>query len=198
MNGPSTTAGQGVRRRDAQASRDAILRAARIMFARYPYTDITLKAVAERAGVSAPLIVKYFGNKERLFAHILSFEEDTEALLDAPLEDLGRHMVTHLLTSQAERNTAPVLRIAFAPLHSSHGEYGEVLRANFRRQVVARLTERLSGPDAAVRAELAMSMLLGLGIMYGIARGEAVRAADIADLADRYSPALQELLSGHR
>jgi AcrR family transcriptional regulator len=168
------------------------------MFARYPYTDITLKAVAERAGVSAPLIVKYFGNKERLFAHILSFEEDTEALLDAPLEDLGRHMVTHLLTSQAERNTAPVLRIAFAPLHSSHGEYGEVLRANFRRQVVARLTERLSGPDAAVRAELAMSMLLGLGIMYGIARGEAVRAADIADLADRYSPALQELLSGHR
>ncbi|OAH12732.1 TetR/AcrR family transcriptional regulator [Streptomyces jeddahensis] len=198
MSGPSATAGQGSRRRDAQASRDAILRAARVMFARHAYTDITLKAVAELAGVSAPLIVKYFGNKERLFAHILSFEEDADALLDAPLEELGRHMVVQLLTSQAERATAPVLRIAFAPLHSSHGEYGEVLRANFRRQVVARLTERLTGPDAAVRAELALSMLLGLGIMYGIARGDAVRAANIDDLADRYAPALQDLLSGNR
>lgn len=90
----------GTRRRDAEASRAAILRAARVLFARHAYSDITLKAVAEQAGVSAPLIVKYFGSKERLFSRVLSFEDDAEALLDAPLEELGRHMVTLLLTSQ--------------------------------------------------------------------------------------------------
>jgi AcrR family transcriptional regulator len=73
MSRLSSTNEPGTRRRDADASRAAIMRAARIMLARRPYADITLKAVAERAGVSAPLIVKYFGNKERLFAQVLSF-----------------------------------------------------------------------------------------------------------------------------
>jgi hypothetical protein len=38
-------------------------------------------------------------------------------------------------------------------------------------------------------------MLVGIGVMQGIARGDAVRAADVADLADRYSPPLQALLT---
>jgi AcrR family transcriptional regulator len=181
------------RRRDADSSRAAILLAARFMFARHAYSDITLKAVAEEAGVSAPLIVKYFGSKEQLFSRVLSFEEDTEALLDAPLEELARHMVTLVLTSQAEGRGAAALRIVFAPLHSGHGD---TLRANFKSQVIARLTARLTGPDAALRAELAAGMLLGLGVMYGIARGDAVRATPVAELADRYSPALQDLLTG--
>lgn len=182
----------GTRRRDAEASRAAILRAARVLFARHAYSDITLKAVAEQAGVSAPLIVKYFGSKERLFSRVLSFEDDAEALLDAPLEELGRHMVTLLLTSQFQGRGAVALRIVFAPLHSGHGD---TLRANFKSQVVTRLTDRLTGPDAALRAELAVGMLLGIGVMYGIARGDAVRTTGIDELADRCSPALQALLT---
>lgn len=189
----TATATPGTRRRDAEASRAAILRAARFLFVRHAYSAITLKAVAEEAGVSAPLIVKYFGSKERLFAHLLSFEEDAATLLDAPLEELARHMVTVVTGSLAENRGAPALRIVFAPLHSGHGD---TLRANFRSQVVARLAARLPGPDAALRAELAVGMLLGLGVMYGIARGDAVRATTAEELADRYSPALQDLLTG--
>jgi AcrR family transcriptional regulator len=192
-NTGSTATAPGTRRRDAEASKDAILRAARLLFARHAYSDITLKAVAEQAGVSAPLIVKYFGSKERLFSRVLSFEEDAGALLDAPLERLGRHMVTLVLTSQAEGRGAAALRIVFAPLHSG---YGDTLRANFKSQVIGRLTARLTGPDAALRAELAVGMLLGISVMYGIARGDAVRSTEVAELADRYSPALQELLTG--
>jgi hypothetical protein len=50
--------------------------------------------------------------------------------------------------------------------------------------------------DAALRAELALGMLLGLGVMYGIARGDAVRGSTVEELADRYAPALQDLLTG--
>jgi len=201
----TATAEQGTRRRDAEASRAAILLAARFMFARHAYSDITLKAVAEEAGVSAPLIVKYFGSKEQLFSRVLSFEEDAVTLLDAPVEELGRHMVTLVLTSQAEGRGAAALRIVFAPLHSGHGD---TLRANFKSQVIARLTARLmeadttgatgatDAADAALRAELALGMLLGLGVMYGIARGDAVRATTVEELADRYAPALQDLLTG--
>lgn len=138
-------------------------------------------------------MVKYFGNKDALFAHVMSFEEDADALLDAPPAELGRHMVRHVLVSQRERGADPVLRIVFAPLH---GEHGDVLRANFRAQVTGKLAARLTGPDAGVRAELAVAALLGLGVMFGIARGAALRAMPVEDVVDRYGPTVQAHLDG--
>ncbi len=182
----------GLQRRDAEATKAAILRAARHLMARHAHTDITLKTVADRAGVSAPLILKYFGNKDALFARVMSFETDAAALLDAPLEDLGPHMVRHLLVGQTERGADPILRIVFAPLQ---GEQGDILRANFRTQVSDQLAVRLEGPDAGVRAELAVATLLGLGVMYGIARGSRLRATAIEDIVERYGPTVQALLT---
>ncbi|MGA5895762.1 TetR family transcriptional regulator [Streptomyces venetus] len=179
-------------RRDAEATKAAILKAARHLLARHAHADITLKAVADRAGVSPPLILKYFGNKDTLFARVMSFETDADALLAAPLDGLGPHMVRHVLLSQSEQGADPLLRIVFAPLH---GEQGDILRANFRTQVTDRLTARLTGPDAGLRAELAVATLLGLGVMYGIARGTEVRATAIDTLVDRYAPAVQAHLS---
>ncbi|MGW6058240.1 TetR/AcrR family transcriptional regulator [Streptomyces sp. NPDC055189] len=189
---PSGACATGPARRDAEETKAAIIRAARHLLARHAHTDITLKAVAERAGVSAPLILKYFGNKDALFARVMSFEADAEALLDAPLAELGHHMVRHLLTGQAEHGADPILRIVFAPLHR---ERGDTLRANFRTQVVDRLGARLTGPDAGVRAELAVGTLLGLGVMYGIARGPQVRGTPIDEITERYAPVVQGFLT---
>ncbi|QJS13583.1 TetR/AcrR family transcriptional regulator [Streptomyces argyrophyllae] len=179
-------------RRDAETTKAAILRAARHLLARHAHADITLKAVAERAGVSPPLILKYFGNKDALFARVMSFDTDADALLDAPLDALGRHMVRHVVSSQRERGADPLLRIVFAPLH---GDHGDVLRANFRAQVTERLAARLTGADAGLRAELAVAALVGLGVMYGIARGPHLRGTDADDLAERYGPAVQAQLT---
>ncbi|MEW2303850.1 TetR family transcriptional regulator [Streptomyces sp. NPDC006655] len=179
-------------RRDAAATKEAILKAARHLLARHAHADITLKDVAERAGVSAPLVLKYFGNKESLFARVMSFDTDADALLAAPLDELGRHMVRHVLESQRDRGADPLLRIAFAPLH---GDQGDVLRANFRAHVVDALAARLTGPDPGLRAELAVAQLIGLGVMYGIARGPRLRESTIADTADRYGPAVQAQLT---
>lgn len=179
-------------RRDAEATRAAILKAARYLLARHAHADITLKAVAERAGVSPPLILKYFGNKDALFARVMSFDTDADDLLDAPLAELGRHMVRHVLASQRERGADPLLRIAFAPLH---GDHGDILRANFRAQVTERLAGRLTGPDAGLRAELAVAAVVGLGIMYGVARGPHLRETDADTVADRYGSAVQEQLT---
>ncbi|GAX54408.1 TetR family transcriptional regulator [Streptomyces olivochromogenes] len=179
-------------RRDAEATKAAILRAARHLMARHAHADITLKAIADRAGVSAPLILKYFGNKDALFGRVMSFEADAAALLDAPLDRLGPHMVRQVLVGQTERGADPVLRIIFAP---RQGDQGDIMRANFRTQVSDRLTLRLSGPDADLRAELAVGTLLGLGAMYGIARGTRLRATPIEDIVDRYGPTVQALLT---
>ncbi|MGW3208460.1 TetR/AcrR family transcriptional regulator [Streptomyces sp. NPDC001135] len=193
MRGVSTPPVPGVSaRRDAEATKAAILKAARHLLARHAHADITLRAVAERAGVSPPLIVKYFGNKDALFARVMSFDTDADALLDAPLADLGRHMARHVLSSQRERGADPLLRIAFAPLH---GDHGDILRTNFRTQVTERLAARLTGPDPGLRAELAVAALVGLGVMYGIARGPHLRETDVDTIADHYGPLVQTQLT---
>ncbi|MFI2205723.1 TetR family transcriptional regulator [Streptomyces sp. NPDC020192] len=195
MSTVSTPPGPDTRapgRRDAEVTKAAILKAARSLLARQAHADITLKAVAERAGVSPPLILKYFGNKDTLFARVMSFDTDADALLDAPLPGLGRHMARHVLASQRERGADPLLRIAFAPLH---GDHGDVLRANFRAQVTERLAARLPGPEPGLRAELAVAALVGLGVMYGIARGPHLRETDVDAIADRYGPLVQAQLT---
>lgn len=192
-SGPAPAAATTVTgRRDAEATKAAILRAARYFLARHAQGDVTLKAVAERAGVSPPLVLKYFGNKDALFARVMSFDTDADDLLDAPLEELGPHMVRHVLASQRERGADPLLRIAFAPLH---GEHGDVLRANFRAQVTERLAARLTGPEPGLRAELAVAALVGLGVMYGIARGPHLRDAAADAVADRYGSLVQAHLT---
>ncbi|WEO99261.1 TetR family transcriptional regulator [Streptomyces sp. FXJ1.172] len=192
VNTPTRPDSHAPGRRDAEVTKAAILKAARHLLARQAHADITLKAVAERAGVSPPLILKYFGNKDALFARVMSFDTDADALLDAPLPGLGRHMARHVLASQRDRGADPLLRIAFAPLHADHGE---ILRANFRAQVTERLAARLTGPDPGLRAELAVAALVGLGVMYGIARGPHLRRSDVDAVADRYGPLVQAQLT---
>lgn len=182
-------------RRDAEATKAGILKAARDLLARHAHADVTLKTVAERAGVSPALIVKYFGNKDALFARAMSFASDAEALLDAPLDELGRHMVRHVLVSQRQQDADPILRIVFAPLE---GERGDLACVNFRTQVTARLAARLRGPDALLRAELAFAALLGLGVMVRIARGDEVRSRPVDDLVARYGPMVQAHLTPNR
>ncbi|MFJ3670969.1 TetR family transcriptional regulator [Streptomyces sp. NPDC090106] len=193
MRAVSTAPPQGAApRRDAEATKAAILKSARYLLARHAHTDITLRDIAERAGVSPPLIMKYFGNKDALFARVMSFETDAEALLDAPTTELGAHMVRLVLVSQSERGADPLLRIVFAPLH---GDQGDILRTNFRAQVTERLAARLEGPEADLRAELAVGTLLGLGVMYGIVRAPHLRASEVDDIVDRYAPLVQTQLT---
>jgi AcrR family transcriptional regulator len=182
--------------RDAEGRRADILVAARRAFGRHAYADTTISQIARAAHVSAPLVIKYFGSKEELFAQVFSFEADADALFDAPLPGLARHMVLHLLAMQAATGRDPILRIAFSRQHQDQGDQA---RANFKAQVVERLAERLPGPDAAdrrLRAEMAVGVLLGLGALGAMVQADELRGLEHQQIADRYVPLLQPLLEG--
>ena len=55
------------RRRDATATRRALLQAARRRFAGQGYASTTVRQVADDAGVNVSLISRYFSSKEGLF-----------------------------------------------------------------------------------------------------------------------------------
>src|SRR5215472_5696881 len=54
------------RRRDPDASRAAILAAAREVFTERGYARATIREIARRAGVTHGLVMRHFGSKERL------------------------------------------------------------------------------------------------------------------------------------
>jgi AcrR family transcriptional regulator len=184
---------RSARPRDADARRAEILAAARRAFARHAYADTTIAAIADDAGVSPALVMKYYGSKEHLFNQVFTFDADATALFDAPLDGLARHMVLHLLATQRGQTRDPILRIAFS---RHHLELGGQARANFRTQVIDALAARLPGPDAALRAELAIGVLLGLGALYATVQADRLTSLAADEVADLYIPLLQPLLDG--
>jgi AcrR family transcriptional regulator len=179
---------------DAGGGRDAIVRAARRAFALRPYAEVTLRGIAADAGVSASLIVKYFGGKERLFHSVADFGPAADALFAAPPEALGRHLVLTLVRARRARRTDPLLRVVFS---LGNRDERTLLRERFREQVTARLAALLEGPEAELRAELVTGQLLGLGATLSLHRPDG--AGDRATperLADLYAPGIQRLITG--
>src|SRR3546814_17701507 len=61
-----------IRKRDATATRAAILTAARDRFIRDSYDSVGLRDISNGAGVDVALIGRYFGGKEGLFPEVLT------------------------------------------------------------------------------------------------------------------------------
>src|SRR3546814_12999364 len=73
-----------VRKRDAAATRAAILAAARERFLRESYDSVGLREIAGDAGVDVALISRYFGGKEGLFREVVAVDKE-EKLIREPL-----------------------------------------------------------------------------------------------------------------
>jgi len=74
-------------------------------------------------------------------------------------------------------------------------ESNRKLRENYSTQMIDTLAGRLSGPDARLRAELAMSMVVGVAIMRRrMMAGHATGTQD--EVVALYAPLVQKLLDG--
>ena len=130
--------------------RDA--RAAMHRFATMPYADVTMRDVAADAGVAAPLVIKHFGSKDRLFLTAADLAGQFDGLLDAPHDELARHLVSQVLAIQSwPRAINPFLATLFigrAP------DAPPAVRDRLQVAFVDRLADRLRGPDAASERSL--------------------------------------------
>lgn len=182
------------RRRSSEETRKLILDAAGKAFATRPYRDITLKDIAVDAGISAPLIIKYFGSKEQLYEALVDFQAGAQVLFDGPSETLGERMV-----AMFARPLEPYKPLSMSILFMSGAseESNRLLRENYSTQMIDALAARLSGADARLRAELAMSAVMGLAIM----RRRMIRehaTGTLEEVVALYAPLVQNLLDGTR
>jgi AcrR family transcriptional regulator len=84
----------GARAQAAQATAQAIIAAARVLFADRPYDQVSLPIIAERAGVTVQTVLRRYGSKEELFA---TAAQERSGQIRADREAAPPGDVTHLV-----------------------------------------------------------------------------------------------------
>ena len=182
----------GSRSRNAAATRQAILDAAKTCFTHDGYEQVGVRDIAARAGVDPALVNRYFGSKDGVFSEAFASKFDLSPLLDGDRATLGRRLAQYVLQKKpVGANYDPLVAL----LRSSSSEVcGGMLRKAILDGFVRPLAERLEGPDALSRAELVGSTLLGLLVHRTVIGG--AESADNERILALVAPTLQALIDG--
>jgi AcrR family transcriptional regulator len=164
--------------RRGETSRAVILEAALDLFQERGYEATTMRAIAERAGVSLGSSYHYFPSKEHLVLEFYRHTHELHAAAIAPLLSRERDLEARL------RGTIRAVVITCEPFHAVAGSifstvanpasplnpFGRVAQP-LRDQVVALYAELVKGSDARIPADIAEMLPLTLwlyqmGILY--------------------------------
>ncbi|WP_346537454.1 TetR family transcriptional regulator [Micromonospora sp. DPT] len=185
------TAATPARRSDA--TRAAILRAARERFAADGYERATIRAIAADARIDPSMVMRYYGNKEGLFAAAAEFDLRLPELADVPTGQLGEVLVRHFLDRwEGDETLAALLRAA-----STNPGAAERIRGIFADQLGAVVARFGTDPTTtARRAGLVASQILGLAFTRYIVGLPPMVDAAPAELVAWVGPTLQRYLTG--
>lgn len=160
-------------------ARDLLLQAATTLFAERGYDRTTTRDLAERAGVDATLIARYFGSKAGLYLAALRTE-----LGDAdPPDLLEPERMAGLLGRLDVRGPGPVFRAAV----QAHDD--DLVQAEARQALHTRLVEPLRKRYEAagvnrpqLRAELTTAAFAGIALGRGSGAFEELHKAPVEEL----------------
>jgi len=211
---------RGGRRAGATRTREAILEAARSLFAELGYQGATIRAIAAAAAVDPALVHHFYGSKEALFAAamripVVPSEALTEALSAAlrdaaapgqwpggpPPPGFGAHMVRSALTLWESEQ----LRDRFLGLLRSAvtSERAAVMLAEFIADSILGTIARVAGLDvlgspaeAEFRATMVATQMLGLALTRLVLRLPAAAGPSVDELAATVGPSVERYLTG--
>jgi AcrR family transcriptional regulator len=165
------------RRRDAAATRTALLTAARTLMAEHGVEGTSTRDVAALAGVNQALVYRYFGSKEQLFTEAATTGVDPadDLIANTPLAELPRLLLDRVLEVAEKADGGELATLVAA---ANDQTVRAVLRARIETGFTRGLAARLNGPDAELRAELVASILVGVGFLRHKVGTEAMSAAD--------------------
>jgi AcrR family transcriptional regulator len=189
------------RRKGSPDTREAILAAARETFADRGFDGASIRAIATGAGVDPALVHHYFGTKDELFRATVGLPVDpvefVPAVLDGDPDQLGARLVTMFLRIWGDPHTGPVL-LAIVRSALAHDLSARILREFLTTQILRRVINRLDVPpqEAPLRASLAASQMVGLGLARFVLRIEPLASADPEAVVAMVAPTLQRYLTG--
>ncbi|MDT5400462.1 MAG: hypothetical protein QOK33_3693 [Mycobacterium sp.] len=178
--------------RKADQTKAVILTAARERFAESGYEAATIRAIAADANIDPSMVMRYFGNKDQLFAAAAEFDLRFPDLSEVSPDELGRALVTHFLTRWEEDDALVVL------LRSSTTNAEAALRMKdiFAAQLMPAIAKFVPD-DAPRRAGLIATQVLGMALCRFVLRLPPVVAMSSEELVEWLGPTLQRYAIGN-
>jgi AcrR family transcriptional regulator len=189
-------------------TREAILDAARTLFAERGYNTATIRAIAASAGVDPALVHHYYGTKEKLFVAAMQLPVVPSEVIGAALAPdarpdgtgLGEHVVRTALTLWE----SPGLMETFLGLFRSavaDEQAAVMLREFIAGSILSTMghavgLDRLPPAESQYRAGLVASQMVGLAVTRLVLRFPPVTNASVDDLARAIGPAVERYLTG--
>ncbi|MFE1594512.1 TetR/AcrR family transcriptional regulator [Nocardia sp. NPDC058705] len=183
--------------RRSDATKAAILEAARARFAADGYAKATIRAIAADAGIDPSMVMRYFGSKDGLFAAAAQIDLDLPDLSAADPNTMGELLIRRFLSIWEEGDNTVLLIL----LRSSITD--EAVATRFREifadQVLPAVLRFGTPADAPRRAGLIVTQLLGLALCRYILRLPPVVSLTPRQIVTDIAPILQTYLtSGDR
>ena len=178
--------------RRSDATRAAILAAAREQFASSGYQAATIRSIATAAGIDPSMVMRYYGNKEGLFAAAAEFDLRLPDLQALPRKEVGAALVAHFLDRwEDDEALMALLRTAV-----TNEAAADRMRSMFASQVAPAIARLLGQPRgaAAQRAGLIATQLLGLALCRYVLKLPPVAGLSRAEAVRRVAPAVQGYL----
>jgi AcrR family transcriptional regulator len=173
-------------------SEQAILDAARELFAEQGFERTTIRAVASGAGVDPALVMQHYGTKDRLFAEASRWRPEAETVFEAQRADVAAAALHDVFTrfEGDDRESA----IALMRNCLTHPGASRIVRDEVLYERIERVAETLDDADAQLRAGLLAACLIGLTMARHLLEVEPVASASRADLERLLEPALRQLV----
>lgn len=187
------------RRPGGSDSRDALLEAARQLFAERGYEGASLRAIGAAAGVDAALVAHFFGSKADLLAAAVDWPFDPDATLPRLLAH-GRDRVGEALTElflsvwDDERQRNPLLTLLRAA--TTEPRAATLLHEFVCTRLLGPLLAGLGADQPELRSDLVTAQLSGLALTRYILRFEPIASTPAEQLIPQIAPTLQRYLVG--
>jgi AcrR family transcriptional regulator len=181
--------------RRSDTTRARILSAAKARFAADGYQKATIRAIAADAGIDPSMVMRYYGNKAKLFAAAVDVDLRLPDLTAIPKRDLGQTLVAHFLRRWEGDPTDDALLMLLRSA-ATDDLAAERLRTIFRDQLAPAVISLIGDPaEAAQRAGLVSTQMLGLALCRNILRLPPIAALDPETVVARIAPTVQRYLT---
>jgi len=186
--------------RKGAATRQLILDAARVVFTASGY-DAGVREIAEAAGVTAMLVNRYFGSKDKLFEEVIDTVLASPGIVtmdvmasQCALADLCKDLAAALVARTAPDAT-PLDGFLIMLRSANNPKATEILRGRFERCFARPLAAALPGDQAELRAAMLLVVIAGFQLMRQVVEMAGLTQGDARELV-RQLEAVFLLLAG--
>lgn len=182
------------RRRNAEATREAIIEAARVRFMSSAYEQVSLRDVAAAAGIDPALVIRYFGSKEALFERVLTTELVAPQHAAGDPRAVGERMAKAAFRDDAGSHRYETINTAIWSAASPTA--ARIVKRDVEERFVKPLAATLDGPDPEIRAALMTALMMGTAILHRMLEVPPLGGKDTSAVVPHLASALQHLADG--